>query len=103
MILAPKIKKYVKSKNAIERRLGAFNEELWAISFFPKSRKFRNLRAVSLQEQGSENLIPGKASQSIRNLVTFPKKCNQKRMISAQKTLKIHKVQKFPQKSSRML
>ena len=53
---------------------------------FLKSRKFGNLRAVSPREKDSENLLPGKASQPLRNLVNFPKNCNQKPLISAPKT-----------------
>ena len=61
---------------------------------FSKSRKFGNLRAVSPQEKGSENVLPRKAYQPLRNLVTFPKKCNQETMILDAKTQKIRKVQK---------
>ena len=53
---------------------------------FSKSRKFGNLRAVSPWEKGSENVLPRKASQPLRNLVTFPKKIIQKTMILASKT-----------------
>ena len=55
---------------------------------------YGNLRAVFAAEKGSKNLLPGKAYQPLRNLVNFPKKCNQETMISVAKTRKIHKVQK---------
>ena len=62
---------------------------------------YGNLRAVFPGKKGSKNLLPGKAYQPLRNLVHFPKKCNQKTMISASETQKTHKVQKCPQKASR--
>ena len=62
--------------------LGAFNQELWAILFF----SYGNLRAVFAAKRGSGNLLPGKAYQPLRNLVTFPKKCNQETMILDAKT-----------------
>ena len=70
---------------------------------FLKSRKFGNLRAVSHLENGFENLLPGKASQPFRNITFFPKKSNQKSMISAAKTQKPQEVQNCPQKASRSL
>ena len=51
-----------------------------------KSRKLENLRAVYFPENGLENLLPAKASRTFRNIGTFPKKCNQERMISVAKT-----------------
>ena len=53
---------------------------------FVKSRKLGNLRAVYLPKNGLENLLPGKASQPLRNVRTFPEKYNQKTMISVAKT-----------------
>ena len=55
---------------------------------------YGNLRAIFAAKKGSGNLLPGKAYQPLRNLVTFPKKCNQETMILDAKTQKIRKVQK---------
>ena len=70
---------------------------------FLKSQKLGNLRAVYHWENGFEKLLPRKACQPLRNIMTFPKKYNQKSMISAAKTQNTHKVQKCPQKASRSL
>ena len=61
---------------------------------FLKSQKLGNLRAVYLWENDFENLLRRKASQPLRNIRTFPKKYNQKSMISAAKTQKPQEVQK---------
>ena len=61
---------------------------------FLKSQKLGNLRTVYFRENGFENLLPRKAPQPHRNLMTFPKKYNQKSMILAAKTQKTHEVQK---------
>ena len=55
---------------------------------------YGNLRAVFAAEKGSNNLLPKKAYQPLRNLATFPKKCNQETMILVAKTQNIYKVQK---------
>ena len=70
---------------------------------FVKSRKLGNLRVVYLPENGLENLLPGKASRPLRNIRTFPKKCNQKTMISVAKTRNTKEAQKYTQKASRSL
>ena len=45
-----KYEKYLKSKNDIKRRLGAFNQELWAnLEFW----EFGNFRPISPRENGS--------------------------------------------------
>ena len=61
---------------------------------FSQKSEIRKFKSGIPREKGSENLLPGKASQPHRNLVTFRKKYNQKTMISAAKTRKVHKVQK---------
>ena len=65
-------------------------------------RIIENLRSISHEERCSD-VFNGKSVLALRNLMIFPKKCNQKTMISVPKTLKILKVQIFSQKASRSL
>ena len=73
------------------------------MKFFIVKSEIRKFKSGIPLEKFSENLLPGKASGPLRNIRSFPKKCNQKSIISVSKTWKIHKVQKCPQKVSRSL
>ena len=56
------------------------------VKFFIVKSEIRKFKSGIPFEKVSENLLPGKASRPLRNIRTFPKKCNQKSIISVSKT-----------------
>ena len=68
-----KHEKYLKSKNDVKKLRVTFNQELWAIWFFLKSRKFGILWAISPVETTRDFFVKKGVSAS-QKLSAFSKK-----------------------------
>ena len=68
---------------------------------FSQNSEIRRFKRGIPREKRLRKFITRKASQSLKNISIFQKKCNQKSMISASKTKNTHSVQKCPQNVSR--
>ena len=75
-------------KELLIKRYGQFN--------LSQKSEILKFKSGIPSRKDSKNLLSEKACQPPRNIMTFPKKCNQKLMISVAKTQKQRKAQKYP-------